>query len=134
MRNLKADNHMRGPLPDEIGHFTSLTSLKLEYNRLEYTIPESIGELPRLKFLSLGDNRLEGTIPSTLGSMPKLEGLDLCRNFLRHEPPSFSEMESLGRRSCIMCVMVFADVVLLTVFLSLVSIHQSFVQLHDGKY
>ncbi|MCD7463670.1 hypothetical protein HAX54_051111 [Datura stramonium] len=106
------DNHLNGPIPEEIGHLRSLTKLSLGTNFLNSSIPASLGNLTSLLFLYLHDNHLsssipkqlgylrfwaavpEGAIPQCLGNMGShLEVLDIHRNKLQD---SFQQLLELG--------------------------------------
>ncbi|RAL45975.1 hypothetical protein DM860_006129 [Cuscuta australis] len=96
-----------GPLPDFFGKMTSLSALKLSYNKLEGEIPESfrdshlqvlwlnnqdgvqmsggievIGSMVGLTSLWLHGNRFSGPIPDTIGDLTSLKDLNLNGNNL----------------------------------------------------
>lgn len=104
-RCVKIDgNGLRGELPPELNHLTSLTSLQVSYNggiggsipsgmnnlaNLEHVsmskndmtgfLPTELCELTNLKTLYLGFNEFEGKIPSCIDSLVHLETLFVSR-------------------------------------------------------
>ena len=74
-------------LPPEFGRFSSLTSLKVNGNRLT-VLPRSISALSRLTHLSLAENYLT-QVPGELGHMRMLSVCDLSRQSggQGHGPP-----------------------------------------------
>ena len=75
-------NNLRGELPPELGHLTSLRSLSLDKNQLRGSIPRELDDLQNLRSLSLADNALSGPIPPELGSLWRLNSLSLANNEL----------------------------------------------------
>jgi protein brassinosteroid insensitive 1 len=67
-----------GALPTEIGLWTRLEELILDYNALSSTIPTEIGRAASIKTLSVQYNeRLAGPIPTEVGLLRHLARLDL---------------------------------------------------------
>ena len=64
-------------VPQEIGGFSQLTSLVLNYNQLE-GIPEEINQLTELRFLAVGSNQL--VISPDVHNLKKLEQYSLTAN------------------------------------------------------
>ncbi len=75
-----AENLFTGPIPVEIGAFTTLSSLTLASNPLSGSIPPEIGDLTNLGYLNLYDNQLTGSLPPELGSLTNLVSLGLFSN------------------------------------------------------
>ncbi|MDX1583321.1 MAG: hypothetical protein R3338_06935, partial [Thermoanaerobaculia bacterium] len=112
LRAALVENHLSGPLPEEIGNLSNLVELDLSGNQITGTIPVSIGSMIDLKILRLRDNdlrlplpdslftlstleildlsgnRLEGTVPGKVGSLGGLRSLDISYNAFRGEVPS----------------------------------------------
>ncbi|VFQ88845.1 unnamed protein product [Cuscuta campestris] len=66
-------NNIGGVIPPEVGNFTSLLRLSLDYNQLTGPIPNSIlDQAPRLQALSLKNNGLSGKIPDSLDKLATL--------------------------------------------------------------
>ncbi|CAH9115519.1 unnamed protein product [Cuscuta epithymum] len=99
--------NIAGPLPDFFGNMSSLSALKLSYNRLEGVIPESfrdslmqvlwlnnqdgvglsgpievIGSMVGLESLWLHGNKFTGPIPDSIGDLTSLKNLNLNGNDL----------------------------------------------------
>ena len=77
-------NNLRGTVPPEIGHLSSLKLLYLSRNELSGTIPEALGRLVQLRYLGLSHNRLTGTVPShAFGGLLRLTRFTLEKNNIR---------------------------------------------------
>ena len=59
---------------------SSVTSIRLQYGKLEGTLPDSIGTLTSLESLLLTGNRLNGIVPTSMGEMKMLTQLALVSN------------------------------------------------------
>ncbi len=113
-------NNLTGTIPDEIGDFTSLSSLNLAAENLSGNLPNSlfnltnlllinlrsnnlsgeisdqISQLVNLKILRLYDNNFEGEIPVSLTTLTNLETIELSNNNLSGEIPiEFTDMLQL---------------------------------------
>ena len=76
--------NLRGTVPPEIGHLSSLKLLYLSRNELSGTIPEALGRLVQLRYLGLSHNRLTGTVPShAFGGLLRLTRFTLEKNNIR---------------------------------------------------
>jgi len=83
-------------LPDALGNFINLRSIRMDGNTIYGTMPSNIGKLSRLEHLAMWKNRLEGTIPSELGSLSSLIEFDVQRNMLTGPiPNTLSQMHKL---------------------------------------
>ena len=80
-------------LPDNIGNWTDLVSLYLEWNRISM-LPDSFSELTSLINLYLNNNVLS-SLPDNLGDMEHLYFLDLGYNELPLVPESICNLENL---------------------------------------
>ena len=80
-------NQLTGPIPPELGHTSTLLTLRLNGNRLTGNIPPELGSLPRLEDLWLANNQLTGNIPAELGQLSRLKKLNLSNNQLSGEIP-----------------------------------------------
>ncbi|KAF8035545.1 hypothetical protein BT93_C1545 [Corymbia citriodora subsp. variegata] len=108
------NNHLEGPIPDEICNLTSLGELLLRQNRISGLIPNCIGNLNSLqKFLmssnnmtsiipatiqsiDLSWNRLTGAIPSSIQELKSFSSLNLSRNsFQGSIPQSIGDLKGL---------------------------------------
>ncbi|KAF8042514.1 hypothetical protein BT93_A0984 [Corymbia citriodora subsp. variegata] len=90
------DNHLKGPLPNWLVHFTSLKHILLSNNFFSGSIPSVIGSLSNLETLLLSYNGLNGSIPSSIGRLSSLITLDLSNNQLAgHIPESVGKLRAL---------------------------------------
>ena len=80
-------------LPDNIGNWTELVSLYLEWNRIS-TLPESFSDMTSLINLYINNNVLS-SLPDNLGDMEHLYFLDLGYNELPLVPESICNLENL---------------------------------------
>ena len=81
-------------LPDNIGYWTELVSLYLEWNRIS-TLPESFSDMTSLINLYINNNVLS-SLPDNLGDMEHLYFLDLGYNELPLVPESICNLENLA--------------------------------------
>ncbi|PRQ29231.1 putative protein kinase RLK-Pelle-LRR-XII-1 family [Rosa chinensis] len=79
---------MRGNIPNEIGHLSSLIHLDLGENELSGPVPTSMGRLQNLQILDLSGNELQGHIPDELCQLNHLGELSLYGNQLSGSIPS----------------------------------------------
>lgn len=84
---LDVNRGLGGRIPGEIGKFTKLTRLLLQYCALEGPIPPEIGNLTELETLALEDNKLTGPIPSEMKRLTRLNDLQLYENPALEKPP-----------------------------------------------
>ena len=80
-------------LPDNIGDWTELVSLYLEWNRI-LTLPESFSDMTSLINLYINNNVLS-SLPDNLGSLENLYFLDLGYNELPLVPESICNLGNL---------------------------------------
>ena len=78
------NNHITGPLPEQIGLLCSVTSLDLSKNRIDQ-LPATVAGLKELISLNLSQNHL-AEIPDTIGECYRLEELYLAANRLASFP------------------------------------------------
>jgi Leucine-rich repeat (LRR) protein len=84
------DNKLNGGLPNSIPHSTSLQVLAIQNNMLTGSIPPSIENLVSLQRLDVSLNNLDGTIPTALGTLAKMTSLSLSsNNFVASAIPPF---------------------------------------------
>ncbi|KAJ6408189.1 hypothetical protein OIU84_011490 [Salix udensis] len=84
-----SNNHIWGPIPDQISQFHSLRVFDFSKNHIEGRIPESFGLLVKLQVLNLGSNLLSGSVPSVFVNLTELAVLDLSQNvYLMSDVPS----------------------------------------------
>ncbi len=89
-------NNLSGPIPAELGNLANLEDLSLGYNSLSGTIPPELGNLANLKDLGLGGNGLSGPIPPELGNLANLAYLRLGGNSLSGTiPPELGNLANL---------------------------------------
>lgn len=81
-------------LPDNLGHFKSLTVLYLYGNNLE-ELPDSIGEIKTLNILNLSNNKLKHLTPS-VSKLVNLKSLDVANNELTFLPTEISDLKALS--------------------------------------
>ncbi|XP_050208164.1 receptor-like protein EIX2 [Mercurialis annua] len=74
-------NQFTGLIPESLGKFQSLRSLRIFGNSISGTIPESVEGLSLLQDLDLSANKLSGTIPEIIGRLKSLTYLDLFGNY-----------------------------------------------------
>jgi Leucine-rich repeat (LRR) protein len=82
-------------IPESIGNFTELASLRLGQNFLSSTIPSSIGNLKKLRVLDLSTNTLTGSVPSSIGNCLQLTHLLLSCNGLSSFSSSIANLNEL---------------------------------------
>ncbi|KAM5587928.1 putative LRR receptor-like serine/threonine-protein kinase [Rosa sericea] len=80
--------NLRGNIPNEIGHLSSLTLLDLGENELSGPVPTSMVRLKNLQILDLSGNKLQGHIPDELCQLNHLGELYLDGNQLSGSIPS----------------------------------------------
>lgn len=85
----RGDN-MSSRIPEEIGLFSNLTSLRLDFNNLSGKLPESLSKLKNLRNLILAYNNLSGDITYLNQVFQKLECLDLRFNQFTGSLPEFN--------------------------------------------
>ena len=76
-------NQLRGAIPPELRHLSSLVHLSLRDNQLEGLIPSALGNLANLRSLALGGgNRFSGCIPESVSAVESSDldelGLPVC--------------------------------------------------------
>ena len=81
------NNQLSGPLPSEIGHLASLSTLSLYYNKLE-GLPTEIGNMRSLWNIELYNNSISSPLPSEIGNLPQVHTLDLYNNQISGSLPS----------------------------------------------
>jgi Leucine-rich repeat (LRR) protein len=90
------DNHMAGPIPDELFKLIHLEHLYMSNNDLTGNVPEEIGNLLDLTVLHLYGNQLQGQIPGSIGNLAKLQVLDLAENdFTGTLPQALNQLTKL---------------------------------------
>ena len=80
-------------LPDSIGNWDQLSSLYLEWNRIE-SLPESFNQLTNLQSLYISNNQLQ-YLPNDFGNLTILYLLDIGYNELDSLPESFCDLSGL---------------------------------------
>ena len=94
--SLNLSNNALTSLPDWIGHFTHLKTLKVSNNRIT-VIPEAICALQNLETFDLQSNQL-ATLPDGLSRLSQLRSLRLSHNMLEALPErlaGLAQLESL---------------------------------------
>ncbi|CAM9714811.1 unnamed protein product [Ectocarpus sp. 8 AP-2014] len=81
-------NHLRGPIPSQLGELTALTVLYLHQNQLSGPIPAELSGLTALTKLNLSETELSGPIPPSLGGLKLLTYLGLRKNKLTGPIPA----------------------------------------------
>jgi Leucine-rich repeat (LRR) protein len=76
------DNKLDGPVPPSLFNISSITVIKLGFNRLVGSLPLDIGfKLPKLIVLAtFANNYFEGQIPASLSNASELQYLELREN------------------------------------------------------
>ncbi len=72
-------NHIKGPIPAEIGLLDHLQYLELDHNHLNGTLPPELCQASNLTSVDLSSNHFEGDLPPCLSS-----GLDYLEEFRVH--------------------------------------------------
>ena len=80
-------------LPDSIGNWDQLSSLYLEWNRIE-SLPESFNQLTNLQSFYISNNQLQ-YLPNDFGNLTILFLLDIGYNELDSLPESFCDLSGL---------------------------------------
>ena len=80
-------------LPDSIGNWDQLSSLYLEWNRIE-SLPESFNQLTNLQSFYISNNQLQ-YLPNDFGNLTILYLLDIGYNELDSLPASFCDLSGL---------------------------------------
>ena len=80
-------------LPDSIGNWDQLSSLYLEWNRIE-SLPESFNQLTNLQSFYISNNQLQ-YLPNDFGNLTILYLLDIGYNELDSLPESFCDLSDL---------------------------------------
>jgi len=80
-------------LPDSIGNWDQLSSLYLEWNRIE-SLPESFNQLTNLQSFYISNNQLQ-YLPNDFGNLTILYLLDIGYNVLDSLPESFCDLSGL---------------------------------------
>ena len=80
-------------LPENIGNWTSLASLYLEWNRIS-TLPETFSDMIGLQSFHMNNNILEN-LPDSLGNLDGLYFLDLGYNKIGSLPESICNLNNL---------------------------------------
>ena len=70
-------NSFYGPLPAEIGQLTSLRKLYISGTSPSGSIPREIGNLTNLEYLRLGGEMFNGSIPLEIGNLVNLSTLEI---------------------------------------------------------
>lgn len=78
-----ANNNIQGKIPDEIGNFRSLTTLRLNGNNMRGSIPDTIWTIPTITGVYLQNNNFSGLLPHKATSIENLRYLNLTNNKLR---------------------------------------------------
>ncbi|CAN1813731.1 Receptor-like protein EIX2 [Linum perenne] len=73
-------NHLGGPIPDELQNLTSLVALRLSSNKFNGFIPEWLSSFRHLRDLNLQRNQLDGKVSNGIGNLTSLVVLDLSSN------------------------------------------------------
>lgn len=91
-------NNVRGTIPSELSHVTSLEYIESIQNPLSGSIPDGWQRLTALKTVAIAFNKLTGTLPSWMPqSWPDMEFLYLSNNALTGTlPEEFSGFEKLS--------------------------------------
>ncbi|KAI3468054.1 hypothetical protein Pfo_024717 [Paulownia fortunei] len=104
-----ANNHLEGPIPDNLSSCTNLNSLNVHGNKFNGTIPRNLssnnlkGPIPielsrigNLDTLDLSNNRISGCMPSSLGDLEHLLKMNLSNNDLTGLiPAEFGNLRSV---------------------------------------
>ncbi|KAI9115862.1 hypothetical protein K1719_012792 [Acacia pycnantha] len=90
------NNKMYGVVPGNLGKFTNLIILDLQFNKFSGSIPTSFGNLHKLQVLTFEGNQFSGEIPISLRNLSQLYLLILSGNMLEGKiPPIIGDMKSL---------------------------------------
>ena len=89
-------NFLKGSLPSETTHLTTLRALNMEFNAIEGQLPLNMGQLSQLESLTFSVNQLGGKLPTSLCDLILLERLFLAFNRFTGELPScIDKLQSL---------------------------------------
>ncbi|CAN6581513.1 unnamed protein product [Malus baccata var. baccata] len=92
-------NNFSGPIPKEMGEFTSLYFLNLSSNSFTGKIPSSFGNMHQLESLDLSQNKLSGEIPPQLAKLTFLAFLNLSNNQLVGKIPTGTQISTFPKES-----------------------------------
>ncbi|KAM1197419.1 hypothetical protein ACFX13_009130 [Malus domestica] len=83
-------NYLTGSIPPEIGHIKNLQiALNLSFNHLRGPIPADLGKLDKLVSLDVSNNQLSDAIPTALKGMLSLIEVNFSNNLFTGPVPTF---------------------------------------------
>ncbi|XP_062005632.1 receptor-like protein 7 [Rosa rugosa] len=88
--------HLAGPIDKSLAKLSSLSVIRLDFNKISSPIPGFIANFTNLTTLSLSSCGLQGTFPKEIIQVPSLQTIDLSYNYgLGGSLPEFSKNASL---------------------------------------
>ncbi|XP_077226673.1 putative LRR receptor-like serine/threonine-protein kinase At1g53430 [Tasmannia lanceolata] len=82
-------NRISGPIPEELGNITTLTSLVIEDNELRGSLPPQLGNLITLRRFLASANNFTGALPVTFGKLVNLTDFRIDGSSLSGPIPDF---------------------------------------------
>ncbi|KAF8409133.1 hypothetical protein HHK36_005206 [Tetracentron sinense] len=90
-------NRLSGPIPKELGNFTTLKYLSLEANQFFGALPSELGDLINIQSITLNSNNFTGELPMSLANLTKLTELISSNSFTGKIPDFIKNWRQLDK-------------------------------------
>ncbi|KAM3392733.1 hypothetical protein ACQJBY_013734 [Aegilops geniculata] len=84
-----SNNHLIGPIPQEVGNLINLGLLNVSNNKLSDGLPYELGQCVQLLSLQIERNMLSGYIPQSFSALKVIQQIDLSENNLIGQVPQY---------------------------------------------